>query len=123
MDPNHRISYRLFRDHCVNSEGVFVKDLGLLGRDMQSVVMIDNCRTSYKFQPKNGIECTPFIDNFEDNELMEMTPFLEYLSKKPVALSVLADCVGCPFICRHVERISREPVANRNIQQVVLYRF
>ncbi|KAK8818497.1 hypothetical protein WA577_003800 [Blastocystis sp. JDR] len=83
MDPNHRISYRLFRDHCVNSEGVFVKDLGLLGRDMQSVVMIDNCRTSYKFQPKNGIECTPFIDNFEDNELMEMTPFLEYLSKKP----------------------------------------
>ena len=83
MDPNHRIAYRLFREHCVNSDGVFVKDLGLLGRELQSVVMIDNSKTSYKFQPKNGIECTPFIDNFEDRELLEMSPFLEYLSKKP----------------------------------------
>lgn len=86
MDPNHRIAYRLFREHCVNSDGVFVKDLGLLGREMQSVVMIDNSKTSYKFQPKNGIECTPFIDNFEDRELLEMSPFLEYLSKKPVVV-------------------------------------
>ena len=70
----------------VCSDGVFVKDLGLLGRDLKSVVMIDNAAVSYKFQPKNGIECTPFIDNVNDRELAEMTPFLEYLSKKPVGV-------------------------------------
>ena len=48
--------------------------------------MIDNAAVSYKFQPKNGIECTPFIDNANDRELAEMTPFLEYLSKKPVGV-------------------------------------
>ena len=86
MDPKGCIAYRLFRNHCVNSDGVFIKDLGLLGRDLSSVVMIDNAAISFKRQPKNGIECIPFIDNFEDNELKEMTPFLEYLSKKPVCL-------------------------------------
>lgn len=86
MDPDKCISSRLFRDYCVCSDGVFVKDLGLLGRDMKDVIMIDNAAQSYKFQPKNGIECTPFIDNFNDTELAEMTPFLEYLSKKNVGI-------------------------------------
>ncbi|KAK8814001.1 hypothetical protein WA538_000354, partial [Blastocystis sp. DL] len=83
MDPKGLIAYRLFRDHCVVSDGVLVKDLGLLGRDLRSVVIIDNAAVSFKFQPRNGIECTPFIDNMADDELGEMTPFLEYLSKKP----------------------------------------
>lgn len=84
MDKDHKIAARLFRDHCVCSEGIFVKDLGLLGRDLNSVVMIDNSTTSYKFQPKNGIECVPFIDNKDDRELIEIIPFMEYLAKKQV---------------------------------------
>lgn len=84
MDPNHYITKRLFRNYCVCSEGIFVKDLGLLGRDMKDVIMVDNAAISYKFQPLNGIECKPFINDFTDTELSEMTPFLEYLSKKNV---------------------------------------
>ena len=84
MDPNGFIAYRLFRDHCVNLNGVFIKDLGLLGRDLSSVIMIDNAAASFQRQPNNGIECIPFIDDFSDNELNEMIPFLEYLHKKPV---------------------------------------
>lgn len=86
MDPKGLIAYRLFRDHCVVSDGVLVKDLGLLGRDLRSIVIIDNAAVSFKFQPRNGIECTPFIDNMKDEELSEMTPFLEYLSKKSVGV-------------------------------------
>ena len=82
MDKDHKIAARLFRDHCICSEGIFVNDLGLLGRDLDSVVMIDNSAISYKFQPKNGIECVPFIDNKDDKELIEIIPFMEYLSKK-----------------------------------------
>ena len=62
MDPDHHIAYRLFRDHCVSSDGVFVKDLGLLGRDLKSVIMIDNAAASYKNKQKKGIESTPVKD-------------------------------------------------------------
>ena len=61
-----------------------MKDLGLLGRNLDSVVIIDNSAVSFQFQPNNGIECVPFIDDMQDRELIEMIPFLEYLSKKSV---------------------------------------
>ena len=86
IDPEHLVSARLFRDHCVLSEGVFVKDLGLLGRDLNSVIMVDNAAQSFKFQPRNGIECSAFIDDYEDEELLAMIPFLEYLALKDVEL-------------------------------------
>lgn len=88
MDPDNLIAYRLFRNECVYSDGLFVKDLGLLGRNLESVIMIDNARISYKFQPKNGIECTPFIDDFSDTELWKLIPFLEHVSKKPVRIRI-----------------------------------
>ena len=87
MDPDNIIAYRLFREHCVYNDGFFIKDLGLLGRDLKDVIMIDNSADSYKLQPNNGIECTPFINDFSDDELMErIRPFLEYLYKKTVIL-------------------------------------
>lgn len=84
MDPDNLIAYRLFRDQCTFCDKVYIKDLGLLGRDLKSVIMVDNAADSYKFQPKNGIECTPFFNDFSDQELSLLTPFLEYLSKKSV---------------------------------------
>ena len=84
MDPNHRITARLFRNHCRVNEGVFVKDLGLLGRDLSSVIMVDNASQSFLFQPLNGIECTAFIDDMNDHELAEIADFLEVVASKDV---------------------------------------
>ena len=64
------------------SDGVYVKDLSLLGRDLSKVVMIDNAATSFKLQPTNGIECTAFIDDRKDTELFRMTKFLQFLVDK-----------------------------------------
>lgn len=126
MDPDHHIAYRLFRDHCVSSDGVFVKDLGLLGRDLKSVIMIDNAATSYKFQPKNGIECIPFIDDFSDQELMQLTPFLEYLVKKPVSIT-LSSIIFRMFVymlnygTKHVNyKIKLSPTRNNSKNTVIL---
>lgn len=91
MDQNHSISARLFRNHCILSGGVYVKDLGMLGRDLSKVIMIDNASTSFKFQPTNGIECIPFIDNKNDTELMNMIPFLEFLAMKDVHFILMYD--------------------------------
>ena len=101
MDPDRLISARLFRNHCVNSNGILVKDLGLLGRSLDSVVMIDNSAVSYQFQPMNGIECVPFIDDMSDRELAEMTPFLEYLAKKPVDMGSGIQCRMCACMQRY----------------------
>ena len=72
--------------------GVLMADGPLQGLLARSVVVIDTAAVSCKFQPRNGIECTPFIDIRADDELGEMTPFLEYLSKKPVGVAGEREC-------------------------------
>eukprot|EP00746_Dinoflagellata_sp_MGD_P059576 gnl/MRDRNA2_/MRDRNA2_25403_c0_seq1.p1 gnl/MRDRNA2_/MRDRNA2_25403_c0~~gnl/MRDRNA2_/MRDRNA2_25403_c0_seq1.p1 ORF type:complete len:204 (-),score=27.29 gnl/MRDRNA2_/MRDRNA2_25403_c0_seq1:190-801(-) len=42
LDPAKRISYRLYRRHCTEIAGGFLKDLRLLGRPMDQVVLVDN---------------------------------------------------------------------------------
>ena len=40
MDPNKYCTARLFREHCVFVNGVFVKDMSILGRDMKDTILI-----------------------------------------------------------------------------------
>lgn len=46
---------RLFRESCVFHRGNYVKDLNKLGRDLQSVVIVDNSPASYIFHPDNAV--------------------------------------------------------------------
>ena len=49
MDPKgHCVEY-LFREHCSFHNGVFVKDLSLVGRPLKDSIIIDNSPTSYMF--------------------------------------------------------------------------
>ena len=47
MDPNRYCTDRLFREHCTFVNGVFVKDMGIIGRPMKDAIIIDNSPTSY----------------------------------------------------------------------------
>ena len=76
LDIHKVISHRLFREHCVNHEGGYVKDLALLGRPVQTTVIIDNSPLSYLFHPQNAIGCGTFIDDMSDNELPQIQDFL-----------------------------------------------
>jgi hypothetical protein len=38
-------------------QGNFVKDLAMLGRDLSTVVIVDNSPASFMFHPENAIEC------------------------------------------------------------------
>lgn len=82
MDTDHIIAYRLFREHCVMTSGVFVKNLDSLGRDLARTIIIDNASASFMLNPKNGIECLTFLNDFTDHELSDLIPFLEFLHKK-----------------------------------------
>ena len=85
-DPNQvqgkAISHRLYRHHCQLDDGVFVKDLGLLGRDLRRTVIVDNIRDNFERQPDNGIEILTWIGNPEDRELHKLAQFLKNVAKQ-----------------------------------------
>jgi len=49
LDEKRCCSARLFREHCTFYQGMYVKDLSELGRDLKDVLIIDNSPTAYLF--------------------------------------------------------------------------
>lgn len=49
LDPERKIfRARLFRECCVvTKEGIYIKDLRVLGRDLKDVVLVDNATYSF----------------------------------------------------------------------------
>ena len=78
LDPDKKyISHRLFRDHCFKTkQGVYVKDLRILNRSLEKVVLVDNAMYSFALQLTNGVPIIPFNDNKADQELQHLTSFL-----------------------------------------------
>lgn len=84
MDPIHAfISYNLFKEHCVYKDGVHIKDLSKLNRDLKKVMIIDTDENSYKLQPENAIPMDPW-DGKADDKLLRLIPFLEYMATQQV---------------------------------------
>lgn len=73
---------RLFREACVYHRGNYVKDLSRLGRDLNSVIILDNSPASYMFHPENAVPCTSWFDDIHDHELNDLIPFFESLAKQ-----------------------------------------
>ena len=89
LDIYNVISYRLFREACVFHEGNYVKDMRLLGRPIQSSIIVDNSPASYLFQPENAIPCDSFIEDPRDRELLDLIPYLESIVSVPDVRDVL----------------------------------
>lgn len=80
IDPHKCATHRRFREHCTFINNTFVKDLSLLGREMQNIIIVDNSPTSYSLQPENAIPILTWIDDPKDTKLHELAPVLELLS-------------------------------------------
>ena len=69
FDCKNLIDYKLYRDHTNEYNGINVKDLSKLGRDLNKIIIIDNLEDNYIFQPDNGLNISEFEGDENDNEL------------------------------------------------------
>lgn len=83
------VKHRLFRESCFNHKGNYVKDLAMLGRPLESIIIIDNSPASYIFHPSNAVPISSWFNDPHDTELTDLSPFLEDLSKVDDVRAVL----------------------------------
>lgn len=66
---NDYIKHSLFRESCTLVDGNYVKDLSLLGRDLDKTIIVDDARIAFSLQPLNGIHIKPYFGEESDIEL------------------------------------------------------
>eukprot|EP01100_Stratorugosa_tubuloviscum_P006818 TRINITY_DN289_c0_g2_i2.p1 TRINITY_DN289_c0_g2~~TRINITY_DN289_c0_g2_i2.p1 ORF type:complete len:238 (-),score=83.11 TRINITY_DN289_c0_g2_i2:200-913(-) len=91
LDKHKVVTHRLFREHCTNHKGNYVKDLGRLGRELRRTIIIDNSPASYMFHPENAISVQSWFDDEKDTELHDLIPILEELSRVDDVIAGIAN--------------------------------
>ena len=80
IDPIGVFSARLYRSSCETSESGYIKDLSRLGRDLNRVLILDNCPQSYALQPENALPISSWVGQSSDLELESLLPMLSSLA-------------------------------------------
>ncbi len=76
----------MYRHHatCLDNSYIKVKynlkkDLSLLGRDLNKIIIIDNVAENFRLQKDNGLNIKNFEGDENDNELIELMDDLKYI--------------------------------------------
>ncbi|OBA20750.1 NIF-domain-containing protein [Metschnikowia bicuspidata var. bicuspidata NRRL YB-4993] len=84
LDIHHAVHQRLFRDSCFSYQGNFIKNLSQLGRPLEDLIIIDNSPALYIFHPQHSVPISSWFSDTHDNELLDLLPLLEDLSRPNV---------------------------------------
>ena len=86
LDKDGYIRHRLYRDATHYYNGVHVKDLARLNRNIKRMVVIDDDPSEVQFNPENLIRVKPYEDPTDrtDDTLARITPFLIELARENV---------------------------------------
>ncbi|XP_037530430.1 CTD small phosphatase-like protein 3 [Nematolebias whitei] len=81
LDPQRKLfRHRLYQDDCACVLGHYVKDLGVLGRDLAKTVVLDNAAHTYPYHLMNTIPIKSWSGAAEDRELQKLIPYMEKLA-------------------------------------------
>lgn len=95
LDPDGKIiSHRAYRDSCIFTDGIYTKDLTVLGVDLAKVAIIDNCPQVFQMQVNNGIPIKSWFNDPSDCALITLLPFLETLADAEDVRPIIAKRFG-----------------------------
>uniref|UniRef100_A0A667XI51 CTD (carboxy-terminal domain, RNA polymerase II, polypeptide A) small phosphatase like 3 n=1 Tax=Myripristis murdjan TaxID=586833 RepID=A0A667XI51_9TELE len=81
LDPQRKLfRHRLYQEDCSCVLGHYIKDLGVLARDLAKTVVLDNAPHTYPYHLMNTIPIKSWSGEPEDRELQKLIPYLEKLS-------------------------------------------
>lgn len=109
LDYKGLIDGRLFRDDCLLIGDTYVKDLDRLGKDLNTVIIIDvtftqNSPSAYQNHKSNAIPISTFINDRSDCELYKLADLLEELAELEDVRPALAK------LTRHSSTLREESV-------------
>ena len=81
LDKGKNIKFRLYREHCTYFNGIFIKNLKRLNRNLKDIIIVDNSPFAYAFDPENGLPIKSWYDDPDDIELKKIEPLIIFLSK------------------------------------------
>jgi len=96
LDKHKVVHHRLFREHCTQHRGNYVKDMARIGRPLKDIIIIDNSPASYLFNPENAIPIETWFDDENDTELLDLIPFLCECAKADDVMVPLQEQFGSP---------------------------
>lgn len=85
LDPNGNIMYKLFRDSTRYQDGVRIKDLSCLNRDLSKVIVIDCEEEACKLNRQNCLILKKWEGTDGDKTLFELAQFLRAVAVQEVS--------------------------------------
>jgi Dullard-like phosphatase family protein len=76
IDTCNSIRFRLYRDHTTFQNGVYLKDLSRLNRDLTKTIIVDNNPDNFQMHPENGIYIKSWYQDPNDLALKHLTNVL-----------------------------------------------
>ncbi|KAL4656082.1 CTD small phosphatase-like protein 2-B [Arapaima gigas] len=82
LDPRKKLfRHCLYQEDCLCVLGHYVKDLGILERDLAKTVALDNAPHTFPYHQMNRITVESWTGDESDQELLKLIPFLVELSE------------------------------------------
>jgi mitochondrial import inner membrane translocase subunit TIM50 len=115
LDKDGCILHRLYRDATYYHNGVHVKDLNSLNRDVKRMIVIDDDPDEVQFNKENWIRVKPYTDPTDrsDNTLERITPFLIEIAREGYS--------DVPALLRQYKGMDAEEIAaeqDRRLEQL-----
>ncbi|XP_063367787.1 mitochondrial import inner membrane translocase subunit TIM50-C-like [Cydia amplana] len=86
LDPeNKMIAYRLFRDSTHFIDGVHVKNLEGLNRDLSKVIVVDWNKQATKFHPENALILQKWKGADDDTALLDLANLLQTIAMSSIS--------------------------------------
>jgi len=77
---NRYFEKRLYKEHTIFINNIYIKDLSQLRRDLSKVIIIDNKPQNFELQKENGIYIRSFNGNKNDNVLLDLITILKKIA-------------------------------------------